>query len=293
MTYEQIQQIDYYLTEIQKLQHLQLSDEELFSKAKTLDAQIRSSVDGYNPKGISWNTVKISLYQSSYYDKGIVYDFLGIMFACLRAVWNSIPNREKILNVGGDVDTGRTLSVATELDKQNFVVDMVNKYSSEIIFSDDVLNMAKKLLSKRQVDEQQTHLIYRNVLNELEKYLNLLCENKPNGEGGGMATGIQINNNLIGGNASANASASAKVNVDISIQIEQTIEKVKEACLNPEEEEAILAKLDELKEIAQEKNKRTKWDKVKGVFKWLAEQSLQAASWIVPLICSITMGVGV
>ena len=62
---------------------------------------------------------------------------------------------------------------------------------------------------------------------------------------------------------------------------------MKQACLSPEEEEAILAKLDELREIAQEKNKRTKWGKVKGVFKWLAEQSLQAASWVVPLIAQL------
>lgn len=287
MTYEQIQQVDYYLADIQKLQHLQLSDEELFSKAKTLDAQIRSSVDGYNPKGISWNTAKISLYQSSYYDKKIVYDFLGIMFACLRAVWNAIPNREKILEVGEDVDIGNSLKDAVKSNKQDFIVNMVNKYRSEIVFGDEVFNVAKKLLSKIKVDEQQTRLIYRNVLNELERYLNLLCEIKPNNEGGGMATGIQINNNLIGGNASANASASAQVNVDISVQIEQTIEKVKEACLSPEEEVAILAKLDELKGIAKEKNIRTRWDKVKGVFKWLAEQSLQAASWIVPLIAQL------
>ena len=95
---------------------------------------------------------------------------------------------------------------------------------------------------------------------------------------------------MIGGNASANASASAQVNVDVSVQIEQTIEKVKEACLNSEEEAAILAKLEELKEIAQEKNKRAKWDKVKGIFKWLAEQSLQAASWVVPLINGMVAG---
>lgn len=290
MTYEQIQQVDYYLADIQKLQHLQLSDEELFSKAKTLDAQIRSSVDRYNPKGISWNTAKISLYQSSYYDKKIVYDFLGIMFACLRAVWNAIPNREKILEVGEDVDIGNSLKDAVKSNKQDFIVNMVNKYRSEIVFGDEVFNVAKKLLSKIKVDEQQARLIYRNVLNELERYLNLLCEIKPNNEGGGMATGIQINNNLIGGNASANASASAQVNVDISVQIEQTIEKVKEACLSPEEEVAILAKLDELKGIAKEKNIRTRWDKVKGVFKWLAEQSLQVAGWLVPLVSNLIAG---
>lgn len=287
MTYEQIQQIDYYLTEIQKLQHSAEPVVERYPKVKILNSQISSAVKEYSPKGISWNTLEFTINQQASKAESMLQGYINIMLASLRSVWNAIPNREKILGVGEDVDIGSSLKVAIKSNKQDFIVNMVNKYQSEIAFSDDVLNVVKKLSSKIEVNEQQTYLIYRNVLNELEKYLNLVCENKPNGEGGGVATGIQINNNLIGGNASANASASAQVNVDVSVQIEQTIEKVKEACLNSEEEAAILAKLEELKEIAQEKNKRAKWDKVKGIFKWLAEQSLQAASWIVPLIAQL------
>lgn len=290
MTYEQIQQIDYYLTEIQKLQHSAEPVVERYPKVKILNSQISSAVKEYSPKGISWNTLEFTINQQASKAESMLQGYINIMLASLRSVWNAIPNREKILGVGEDVDIGSSLKVAIKSNKQDFIVNMVNKYQSEIAFSDDVLNVVKKLSSKIEVNEQQTYLIYRNVLNELEKYLNLVCENKPNGEGGGVATGIQINNNLIGGNASANASASAQVNVDVSVQIEQTIEKVKEACLNSEEEAAILAKLEELKEIAQEKNKRAKWDKVKGIFKWLAEQSLQAASWVVPLINGMVAG---
>lgn len=294
MTYEQIQQIDYYLTDIQKLQHSAEPAVERYLKAKSLDSQISSAVEGYSPKGISWNTLEVTISLHPSKAESMLQSYINIMFASLRSVWNAIPNREKILEVGEDAAIGKSLKVAAKSDKQNFIVNIVNKYSNEIAFSSDVLNMTEKLSSKIEINEQQMHFVYRNVLNELEKYLNLLCENKPHSGGGGMTTGnIQINNNLIGGNSSANASANAQVNVDISVQIEQTIEKVKEACLSPEEEAAILAKLEELKEISKEKNKRTKWDKVKGVFKWLAEQSLQAASWIVPLIYSITMGAGV
>lgn len=291
MTYEQIQQIDYYLMDIQKLQHLAEPAVERYPKVKSLDSQISSAVKGYSPKGISWNTLEFTISLQGSKAESMLQGYINIMLASLRSVWNSIPNREKILEVGEDANIGKSLNVAGKSNKQVFIIDIVNKYSSEIAFNDDVLNVIKKLSSKIEVDEQQTHLIYRNVLNELEKYLNLLCENKPYSGGVGMTTGnIQINNNLIGGSTSANASANAQVNVNISVRIEQTIEKVKEACLSPEEEAAILAKLEELKEISKEKNKRTKWDKVKGIFKWLAEQSLQAASWIVPLIYSITMG---
>lgn len=290
MTYEQIQQIDYYLTEIQKLQHSAEPVVERYPKVKILNSQISSAVKEYSPKGISWNTLEFTINQQASKAESMLQGYINIMLASLRSVWNAIPNREKILGVGEDVDIGSSLKVAIKSNKQDFIVNMVNKYQSEIAFSDDVLNVVKKLSSKIEVNEQQTYLIYRNVLNELEKYLNLVCENKPNGEGGGVATGIQINNNLIGGNASANASASAQVNVDVSVQIEQTIEKVKEACLNSEEEAAILAKLEELKEIAQEKNKRAKWDKVKGIFKWLAEQSLQVAGWLVPLVSNLIAG---
>ena len=65
------------------------------------------------------------------------------------------------------------------------------------------------------------------------------------------------------------------------------MEAVKESCLGPVQEAQILEKLEELKAISQEKNRRTKWDKIKGFFKWLAEQSLQVAGWVIPLIYQI------
>lgn len=292
MTYEQIQQIDFYLTDIQELQYSAEPAVVRCPKAKSLDSQINSSVNGYRPKGISWGFLELAIGQHDPSAENVLQGYIQIMFASLRSVWNAIPNREKILEVGGDVAYGRTLSVALVSYKQEYIIKIIGKYSSEIGFNDDALKMAKVIPSKIEVDEQKTHSIYRNVLSELEKYLNSLCENKTYGEGSGMAMGnIQINNNLIGGNATANASASAQVTVDISVQIEQTVEQVKDACLKPEEEAAILAKLDELKEISQEKSKKTKWDKIKGIFKWLAEQGLQVAGWLVPLIYQIMQGV--
>lgn len=201
MTYEQIQQINFYLDDIQKLQHLAEPVIERYPKVKLLNAQISSAVKGYSPKGISWNTLELTIkLQQASKAESMLQGYINIMFASLQAVWNSIPNREKILEVGEDVATGRVLKDTSKPYKQDFIVNMVNKYLSEIAFSGDVLDVVEKLSSKIDVDGQQTHLIYRNILNELEKYLNLLCENKPYGEGGGMALGnIQSNNINVSG----------------------------------------------------------------------------------------------
>ncbi len=283
MTYSQIQQIDNYLTDIQKLKHAKLADAELYSKAKTLDAQLRSAIKEYVPHGISWQKAENSISYPTYYKENVLNNNIDIMFAALHSVWIAIPNRDKILEVGLDIDYGYSLKVAVQSDKIEYIRKIVEKYSYEINVNKDIAEIVNNSSSIECCKELQVNKAYYFVLSELEKYLMLLSNGKDVKEGSNMQQ-ININNNLSGGKAIANAAAEANIKVDMSVQIEQTLEQVRDACLKPEEEAAILAKLEEIKEIASEKNKKTRWEKLKGVFKWLAEQSFQAAAWIIPLV---------
>ena len=49
--------------------------------------------------------------------------------------------------------------------------------------------------------------------------------------------------------------------------------------------------VDELEEISKEKSKPKRWQKLRSVFKWIAEQGLQVAGWVVPLVYKIISGV--
>lgn len=82
MTYKQIQQIDYFLADIQKLQHSAEPVIERYPKVKLLDAQISSAVKGYSPKGISWNTLEFTIkLQQSSKAESMLQGYINIMFA--------------------------------------------------------------------------------------------------------------------------------------------------------------------------------------------------------------------
>ena len=50
----------------------------------------------------------------------------------------------------------------------------------------------------------------------------------------------------------------------------------------------VLQKLEELKQIAEEKSrKKNVWEKVKNALRWVAEQSIQVASVVVPVLVGL------
>ncbi len=83
------------------------------------------------------------------------------------------------------------------------------------------------------------------------------------------------------------ATATNNVNIDILLEIESAINQVKEACLPDVQEKEVLAKIQELQEILESnESKRKRWTKIKDIFKWVAEQGIQVASIIVPLLAT-------
>lgn len=290
MTYAEIRFIDYYKIDIHKLLHDENIDAaSLFSQAKALDSKIASSIKGYKPKGIAWNSAIIpnSTNGGYTYNQNLIRDYLEIMYACLQGILNAIPYYEKICDLGEDVSTGQCLYIADQLSISKYIKEMATRYSCEITFPQEVFDCIQLISSGGIVNEDTLRSTLRIIIQCLETYQNSLLTDARDIKEVISENSPTINIIAQGGNSISTASAVSNVHVDIFLQIEQTMEAVKESCLAPVQEAQILEKLEELKAISQEKNRRTKWDKIKGFFQWLAEQSLQVAGWVIPLIYQI------
>lgn len=296
-TYAQIEKIEQYIEKIKKLQSSSLDGAKLYDAVSHLDDMICTSYKEYNPN-IHWNAAieEDDPYGKTTYNNDRILEFLEVMEASLQGILNSLECIPEICSIRDDIARGNELlqlqnASAEEEQFREYVRDMLLKY-------DSVFSRSQYSYLSGQGFNGSTHNI-KTIVDALHKHLRSINGYSVSSfslRGSEEQTTQSANYNMPpihitanGGNA--NASASAQVTVDISVQIEQTIEQVKDACLKPEEEAAILDKLDELKGISQEKNKRTKWDKIKGVFQWLAEQGLQVAGWLVPLIYQIMQGV--
>lgn len=291
MTFREMLQIERYIQQLEELKQERISGNELKRRANMLNGQIMSGVKGYEPKGIDWNAAWVGdSWMNGHYDAEKGRDNLDIMCAALQGILNCLPYYDEVCDLNKDISYGKNI-IGNPKCKREFIVEKIKKYSHNIKFEQAAIVARESLLAGEELVEEQIDSIFSSVVADIETYCKSLFEEKRDLKEVVQPTNPHFQIFVSGGNATANASASAQVTVDISVQIEQTIEQVKEACLKPEEEAAIVAKLDELKGISQEKNRRTKWDKIKGVFQWLAEQGLQVAGWLVPLIYQIMQGV--
>lgn len=85
-----------------------------------------------------------------------------------------------------------------------------------------------------------------------------------------------------------NLNTSIEVDSKASASIDKAKEQVSELDLNNEKLQEVLQKLEELNSMVKNtKSKEQRWEKTKGLLKWLAEQSIQIASIITPIITGI------
>ena len=75
--------------------------------------------------------------------------------------------------------------------------------------------------------------------------------------------------------------------ITIEAVFDNARQQVNDACLPDAQEKEVLAKIQELKDIMDSKESKGKrWAKIKDFFKWVAEQGIQVASIIVPLLAA-------
>lgn len=175
--------------------------------------------------------------------------------------------------------------------------EAIQKYISKVFYSyGDFIKLDKSIISvatraiKTDVDfdwgfkEENTidYNVVEGIIRKLRIYAQEVLDGKKESTKKATVPSVVINNN-----PSISATASANVTVDISIVFENAVRQVEDACLPDAQEKEVLAKIQELKDIMESKESKGKrWAKIKDFFKWVAEQGIQVASIIVPLLAN-------
>ena len=175
--------------------------------------------------------------------------------------------------------------------------EAIQKYISKVFYSyGDYIKLDKSIIAvatraiKTDVDiewgfkEENSidYTVVEGILRKLRIYAQEVLEGKKESTKKASAPSVVINNN-----PSISATASANAAVDISIVFGNAVRQVEDACLPDAQEKEVLAKIQELKDIMESKESKGKrWSKIKDFFKWVAEQGIQVASIIVPLLAT-------
>lgn len=175
--------------------------------------------------------------------------------------------------------------------------EAIQKYISKVFYSyGDYIKLDKSIIAvatraiKTDVDIEWgfkednsiDYTVVEGILRKLRVYAQEVLDGKKESTKKASAPSVVINNN-----PSISATASANATVDISIVFENAVRQVEDACLPDAQEKEVLAKIQELKDIMESKESKGKrWTKIKDFFKWVAEQGIQVASIIVPLLAT-------
>lgn len=296
ITFLQVKTIRSYMTEIKNLIEGDYEGEKLYNLAKNLDSRIRSSIAEYETKGIDWDSTKSYTqhdYRGSFvvqYDTELINDALAIMNATLKGILEKHAEIAEFLAYLDIIKEGNQLFEKQEEQAcEEFIRRVLSVYPEA--FSAEQSNYLYNTLNKSVSNMRQVIASLDHYVQQLWKESFTVTKVKPMKTNTETGSGVILNISNNGGNAFANANSTSEVKIDLDLVIQQTREEVKNACLNEEKEKEILAKLDELEEISKEKNKPKRWQRLRSVFKWIAEQGLQVASWVVPLAYKIISGI--
>ncbi len=181
----------------------------------------------------------------------------------------------QVFNILDLIEEGK-LTIEKKKGMPQFISKVYYAYSNKIEFDQTTMAAATApqdalSIGLIKVDDSMVN----GVLVKLEDYAIELLKPKQEIK---RTSSLQINNYNT-------ASATNEVTVEISIMFENAIKQIEDACLPDEQEKEVIKKINELKEIIESKeSKRNRWEKIKGFFKWIAEQGIQVASIIVPLL---------
>ena len=208
---------------------------------------------------------------------------LDSIIAALNSKISETPKSIEILNVLNDIEDIEAI-IPTDLDNRfQFISKIYHSYCSVIEFDDGIKNATRYAdgsgLSAGEYSEATPSML-KGLQLVLERYAETLCENKQSESP--KTPFIQVTNS-----PTISATATNNINIDIAVEIENAIKRVEDACLPDEQEKEVLDKIQELKGIVESKDsKKSKWAKLKDFFKWVAEQGIQVAGIIVPLIAA-------
>lgn len=208
-----------------------------------------------------------------------VKDCNAMIFA-LQGLLDKDKNYPTIKRIIKDIDLYKKSKSNKAIVKS--IKQLYFSYSDRIKFGKVVEKTINDMNELFTINNGADKTMLEGMLNQLENYAVDLCNGKGTKTQSAKAEKLVLNVNNSNTNTN-NVSQTTEINIEV--EFENAIKQVEDACLPDAQEKEVLAKIQELKEIIDSKaSRRTRWEKVKGFFKWVAEQGIQVASIIVPLL---------
>lgn len=187
------------------------------------------------------------------------------------------------------VDEGKSIGTDYE-SRQRFIARAYYTYNDQIHFDSAIASIAKDSITRKSpldfdFGETKTSVddvVIESVISKLQQYADSVLQDQKISSQKKEKPSIAINNYNTNNNTN-----SQSLEVDFSMEIENARHQIEEACLPESQEKEVLEKIEELREIIESKeSKKNRWAKIKEFFKWVAEQGVQVASVVLPLLVS-------
>lgn len=175
-------------------------------------------------------------------------------------------------------------------DLSNKALMLVNQFNKFVPQYNNFANSADRESAIAQEYAKQAEIEFGTLVEMILSYISeikpivLEAQEKLNEE-----KSVKQKQNILDNNSQINISPHIEVNpqVDISINFSASIELAKTQAQNSNLDDEVLKqvldKLEKINKIAKETlSKETRWNKAKKILKWIAEQSIQVASIIIP-----------
>lgn len=225
----------------------------------------------------TWNTTDT---YSQVYEKTDKISIRSFLEALLAQDINAFA----VIDILNLIEEGMQAKSNEEL-REKYVSKVFYSYSDKITFDkmteaiatapQEALNFSMYQVSEEMID---------GIITKLKAYATFLSAPKQSAENN--APSVQ-NKQEINFQPQINIETKNETNITIEAVFDNARQQVKDACLSDDQEKEVLAKIQELKDIMDSKESKGKrWAKIKDFFKWVAEQGIQVASIIVPLLAN-------
>ena len=225
----------------------------------------------------TWNTTDT---YSQVYEKTDKISIRSFLEALLAQDINAFA----VIDILNLIEEGMQAKSNEEL-REKYVSKVFYSYSDKITFDkmteaiatapQEALNFSMYQVSEEMID---------GIITKLKAYATFLSAPKQSAENN--APSVQ-NKQEINFQPQINIETKNETNITIEAVFDKARQQVKDACLSDDQEKEVLAKIQELKDIMESKESKGKrWAKIKDFFKWVAEQGIQVASIIVPLLAT-------
>ena len=183
------------------------------------------------------------------------------------------PNTAEVKNIIKDIEKGKK-SIGNIREQENFVTYSYTAYNGKINFPKNVVDFCSgSRAAKYQFQSSINASIVEGIIQSLKNYA--IGITKPIQKE--ASTSIQ---NIF--------SPANNVKVDIQISIDSARESAENAGLSQTQLDEVNKKIDEIQRLLESKEPKNRiWSKAGSILKWVAEQGIQVASFMVPLLCTL------